>query len=496
MKKGLVKITGAGIGPSDLITLRAQEAIATCDVLIYDRLLNPDLILPYLKDKEVYYAGKRASHHYLTQDEINALMVEKAKEGKVVCRLKGGDPYVFGRGGEEALYCLDHGVDFEVIPGVTSGIVSLMYAGIPATHRGKSTSVSFITGHRSKGDPGDFHAYAKLEGTLVFYMGLNNLPLITGELMEAGMDPDRKAAVIMHGGYPDQRVFRSTVGKIAEEIQDQNFGSPSLIVIGDVVDLRDDLNFYETLPLFGKRIAITRARTQASKLAKNLRNLGAEVIEAPCIQLERVHQKTLKKRIEAQDFNYLIFHSVNAVEIFMDAYLETRDLRDLAGVKLCVIGEKTKACLEGYGLRADLVPQDYVGESLVEEIKADPKKDKKIFIPHSNKSRQSLLDQYKDLGAVDDLVVYRNVAPDQMEEIQGPLDYVLFTSSSTVNNFVSHYGKEILEGTKLVSIGPITTKAIEDQGLSLAGQSEKATIPSMVAWIKEDVKNADAKNSK
>ena len=494
MTKGSVKITGAGIGPTDLITLRAMEALKECDVLIHDRLLNPDLIAPYQGKKEIYYAGKAANNHYLTQDQINELMVEKAKEGKKVLRLKGGDPYVFGRGGEEALYCKDHGVDFEVIPGLTSGIVSLMYAGIPATHRGKATSISFITGHREKGDPGDFHTYADLEGTLVFYMGLNNLSLITGELMEAGMDPERSCAVIMHGGYPDQKTITSTVGNICKDIEGKGFGSPSLIVIGEVVSLRDQLNFYENLPLFGQRIVITRARTQASKLAKSLRDLGAEVIEAPCIQLERVHQKTLEERIQAQDFNYVIFHSVNAVEIFMEIYLALKDLRDLAGVKLCVIGEKTKECLGKYGLKADILPEEYVGESLVEKLKAEEGENKKLFIPHSNKSRQDLLDQYKDVGEVDDLVVYRNVAPDHMEEIQGPLDYILFTSSSTVNNFVSHYGKESLRGAKIVSIGPITSKAIEDQGLEVSGCSQKATIPSMVQWIKEDVKNANAKN--
>ncbi|MBS4872421.1 MAG: uroporphyrinogen-III C-methyltransferase [Peptoniphilus sp. oral taxon 375] len=494
MTKGKVYITGAGIGPSDLITQRALKVLEDCDVVIYDRLLNPDLIAPYLDKKEVYYAGKAANNHYLTQDQTNALLVEKALEGKKVLRLKGGDPYVFGRGGEEALYCKDHGIEFEVIPGVTSGIVSLMYAGIPATHRGKSTSVSFITGHREKGDPGDFHSYAKLEGTLVFYMGLNNLPLITGELLEAGMDPKRPCAVIMHGGYPDQKVLTSTVENICQDIQGKGFGSPSLIVIGEVVDLRKDLNFYESRPLFGKRIVITRARSQASSLAQALRDLGAQVMEAPCIQLQAVHKKTLEKRILAQDFTHVIFHSVNALEIFMDSYLGLRDLRDLAPVKLCVIGEKTEKALRSYGLKADLVPKDYVGEALVQALKEDPSPDKKLFIPHSNKSRPELMDQYKDLGQVDDLVIYRNIKPEKMEDLSGPIDYILFTSSSTVDNFVDHYGKELLEDAKIVSIGPITSQAIQAHGLEIAGCSEKATIPSMVQWIKEDADHAHAKN--
>lgn len=288
MNKGIVKIVGAGIGPADLITCRAKKALDTADVIIYDRLLNPSLLSPYLDTKELHYVGKAASNHHLSQDKINELIIEKAKKGNIVVRLKGGDPYIFGRGGEEAEFCVENGIPFEIIPGVTSGVVSLMYAGIPATHRDAATSISFITGHRKKGVAGDFKKYANLDGTLVFYMGLNNLSLIVNDLLEGGMSPSKPAAVIMNGAYPNQRVFTSTLDEIVEGIDGLGFQSPSLIVVGDVIRYRDILNFYEKKSLFGKNIVVTRARKQASKLVESLLSLGANVIEAPTIDRKSV----------------------------------------------------------------------------------------------------------------------------------------------------------------------------------------------------------------
>lgn len=485
--KGIVKIAGAGIGSADMITVRAMNALEEADVIIYDRLLNEDLILPYLDKKETYYAGKAASNHYLPQDEINALMVQKAKEGKTVLRLKGGDPYIFGRGGEEAEYCVEHGVDFEVIPGVTSGVVSLMFAGIPATHRDVSTSVTFITGHRKRGCVGNFHEYAKLNGTLVFYMGLKNLPIITGDLLEGGMDPHRPCAVIMNGAYPYQRVFTSTVGKVAEEIKKENFGSPSLIVVGDVVTYRNTLNFYESRPLFGKTVVVTRARTQASKLVKLLEREGAHTVQAPTLEIQPMNEGALEEAVKDFDASHLVLHSINGAEFFFKAFLKHRDLRDLYGVKLCCVGSATAKYLEKLGLRPDVVPDRFVGEELAEAIVKEGTPIKSIFLPRSAKTRTSLLEEYRALGELKDLPVYDSVMPEELAELPENPDYILFMSSTTVENFLKAYGRETLLKAKVISIGPVTTKTLKDWNIPVYGETKKATVEAMVEFLKEDV---------
>lgn len=496
MKKGIVKITGAGIGPADMLTLRAKKALDDADVIVYDRLLNDEIIRPYLSTKETYYAGKTAGDHYLTQDEINDLILKKAKEGKTVVRLKGGDPYIFGRGGEEAIYLLENGVDFEVIPGITSGVLSLMYAGIPATFRDVATSISFITGHRSQGTETNFSQYADLEGTLVFYMGLKNLDQLTRDLIEAGMDKDRPAAVIMHGGYPDQKIQISTVENIYKDIQDKDFGSPSLIVIGEVINLRDQLNFYERLPLFSKKVLVTRARTQASTLSEKLGNLGAEVIQAPCIEIKESENPEFVeaiKNFKENKYTHLVIHSVNGGEIFFKEFLKYNDLRNLAGVKICSIGKMTSKLIRSYGLRPDIEPENFIGEDLLAAIEKDQTEEKRFFLPHSNLTREELLEGYRGLGHLDSFVVYENTLPEEKVAFD-KVDYVLFTSSSTVENFINLYGRESLEGAKIVSIGDITSKAIKNLGLDLYGQSKEATIDSLIEFLKEDVENENEKN--
>lgn len=499
MKKGIVKITGAGIGPKDLLTIKAKKALDAADVIVYDRLLNSDIIKEYEVKKEMYYAGKTAGDHFLTQDEINNLIVEKAKEGKNVVRLKGGDPYIFGRGGEEALYLLENGLDFEVIPGVTSGVLSLMYAGIPATFRDVATSISFITGQRSTGVKNDFSQYAKLDGTLVFYMGLNNLEDLSSDLIAAGMDKDRPAAVIMHGGYPDQKIQVSTVENIYSDIQGKDFGSPSLIVIGEVIKLRDQLNFYENLDLFSKKILVTRARSQASTLSEKLTDLGAEVIEAPCIEIkERVGEDFIQALdgFRENKYSHLVIHSVNGGEIFFKNFLKDHDLRDLAGVKICSIGKMTSKLIRSYGLKPDIEPDTYIGEELLDAIKRDLKEGQgqpRFFLPHSKLTREKLLEGYRDLGALDSFVVYENTLPEEKVSFD-KVDYILFTSSSTVENFIDLYGKEATKGAKIVSIGDITSKTIEKFGLKLYGQSDEATIDSLIEFLREDSKNENEKN--
>lgn len=494
MNRGIVKITGAGIGPKDMLTVKAQKALDDADVIIYDKLLNEDILKPYYGKKELYYAGKTAGKHSLPQEKINNLILEKAGEGKKVVRLKGGDPYIFGRGGEEAAYLSERGVDFEVIPGITAGVLALMYSGIPATFRDVASSVSFITGHRSREKESDFSRYAKLDGTLVFYMGLTNLDRLTADLIAGGMDKDRPAAVIMHGGYPDQKIHISTVESIFKDIQGKDFDSPSLIVIGDVIKLRDRLNFYEKLPLFSKKVLVTRASSQASALCEMLENLGAQVIEAPCIAIKELESADFIAALEGfkkKKYTHLVIHSVNGGEIFFKKFLETYDVRDLAGVKICSIGKMTGELIKSYGLKPDIEAVKFVGEALLDAVKADPSKEKKIFLPHSNLTRPELLQAYKDAGELYSFVVYENTLPEKKADFKDA-DYALFTASSTVENFITLYGKDALKKTKVISIGDITSKTIKEHGLNLYGQAEEASIDSLIKFLMEDTKNENA----
>lgn len=482
--KGRVHIVGAGIGSPKFLTIAAKEALDAADVIIYDRLLHPEILSPYEDTKkELVYVGKKAADHTLTQDEINALMIARAKEGANVVRLKGGDPYVFGRGGEEAEYCLAHDVAFDVIPGVTSGVVSTMFAGIPVTHRDASTSVSFITGHRKKGYAGDFHEYARLSGTLVFYMGLNNLPLITKDLLEGGMDPKTPAAVIMHGGYPDQRVFSSTVGDIASAIEGKGFGSPSLIVIGEAVRYRESLNFYESLPLFGKKVLITRSKSQSPQLSAALAELGAEVIFAPTIAISYLNEEAMKEALE-ESYTHILFHSVHGVEAFFRAFFPEHDIRELAGTKLCVVGKKTAKLLQDRGLHPDLMPEVYEGDALARLI-AEEEGEKRLLLPHSAKTPAALLSSYQEIGHLRDVVVYDAIRPEEKRDIPSEIDFALFTSSSTATHFHELYGLESLGSAKIVSIGRQTTKTLEELGHAPDLISKEATIESMIDAIKE-----------
>lgn len=491
-KKGLVQIVGAGIGPADFITLAAQKALEKADVIVYDRLLNPKLWSAYEGKKELFYAGKAAADHHMTQDEINRLLVEKGLEGKRVVRLKGGDPYVFGRGGEEALACREAGLAFEVIPGVTSGIVSLMYCGVPATHRGYSESVSFITGNRKAGQETNYADYAKLNGTLVFYMGLNNLSKITRDLLAGGMDPQRPAGVIYHGGYSDQKIHIASLESLAEEMAELDFGSPSLIVVGDVLKLREALNFYEEKPLFGCRVMVPRATAQAGSLCQMLEETGADVVEVPCLAIHQTLDEATKEKIanfKDHGYSHLLFHSPNAMELFFQELLAVMDVRALGDVRIGCVGAVTAKYLSKYGLKADLVPDRFQGEDLIALVAKD--QPKKIFLPHSAGTRPELLKSYETLAELDAPVIYETRLPEKKQAYQGA-DYLLFTSASAVENFVSLYGLEALKAGKAIAIGEITARAIESQGGHVYGQAEKATMESMVEFILQDRRKEQA----
>lgn len=487
-----VILAGAGIGSPKNLTIQVKEALDQADMIIYDRLLNPTIIDPYRNSKELYYVGKKAGDHTLTQDEINDLIVESAKSGKNVVRLKGGDPYIFGRGSEEALFLLEHGIDFEVLPGVTAGVVALMDAGIPATHRDVSTSVSFITGHRKAGVVGDFKAYGSLEGTLVFYMGLNNLPKIIPDLLDGGMDPKKPVAIISKGAYNNQQTFVSTVENVLDEIKDREFPSPSIIVIGDTIKLREELNFFENRPLFGQNIVITRALKQSRGLASQLDELGAVVHNMPTIEIHPKNEDTLRKKLKNNKYTHIMLMSANSVEIFFKNFLMDHDIRDLHNVKICVIGKKTRDMVRKYYIEPDIWPGIYVGEEFLKAVAPTINENSKALLLHSNLSRPKLIEEAKSLGDVDTLVAYENVKPEKIAPLPEEMDMIIFTSSSTVHNFIELYGIDAIKDVKIFSIGEITSRTIQDYGLKVYMESPEATIPSLIETIKEDATHENA----
>ena len=481
-----VIIAGAGIGSAKNLTLAVKEALDEAEVIIYDRLLNSAILEDYQGKKELLYVGKKAGNHSMDQEEISQLMVERARAGKKVVRLKGGDPYIFGRGGEEVLYLREQGLDFEVLPGLSSGIVCLNTAGFPATHRDVATSVSFITGHRKKGVVGTFDQYAKLEGTLVFYMGLNSLEKIVSELIAGGMSPERPIAIIQNGAYNSQTTLFSTLEKILEEPELEQMGSPALIVVGEVINLREEMDYFTKRPLFGVSIGLTRALKQAGTVRDCLEALGAVTHVIPTIELSPCGDEELSSAVQ-ENYSHIVLTSINAVNRFFEAFLAKRDIRDLANSKIAVVGRKTAEAVEKYHLKVDICPDVYQGEPLIEAIRPTVDEHSKILFPHSAKTRSELISAMAELGELKEFAVYENQAPEEVVPLPEQLDYMLFTSSSTVENFVEIYGKDALMHSKIISIGEITSKSIKNLGLELYAQSPEATIDSLIETIKEDV---------
>ena len=482
-------LAGAGIGPADNITIAVKKALDQADVIIYDRLLNQEILEPY-KNKDLYYVGKSMGDHVLSQDEINKLMVDLAKSGKKVVRLKGGDPYVFGRGSEEALFIKENGLEFETLPGLTSGIVCLNTAGIPPTHRDISTSISFITGHRSKNKNEDFKKYAKLPGSLVFYMGLKNLPNIIKDLIDGGMKKDKKIAIISNGSSPKQKVYTSTIEKVLEEIDLEKIKRPAIIVISDTIGLREYLNYFENKN-FGRKIALTRDYESGIKDKKKLEVMGFDVKIIPTIKIVEKNLDILEEKFKDFSYDYLVFTSKNAVKIFFDNLIENHDIRDIGKVKIVAIGEKTKKEIEKYNLKVDIVPSNFVGENLLDEMGKYVKKDDKIFFPHSNLSRKKIIDGLDNIGILDEVEIYDNIKEEKLDR-DFDFDEIIFTSSSCVNNFVEIYGKEALNNKKIYSIGQITTKTIENHGLEVYKESKKQSMDFLMEKIGEN--HEDEKN--
>ncbi|MGL5507814.1 MAG: uroporphyrinogen-III C-methyltransferase, partial [Paraclostridium sp.] len=390
--KGKVYLVGAGPGDYKLMTLKGMECIKEADVIVYDRLANDKYLKEAKKGCEFIYVGKASSNHALPQDQINEVITQKAKDGKIVTRLKGGDPYVFGRGGEEAEFLLENGVEFEVVPGITSAIGGLCYAGIPITHRDYASSFHVITGHLKDDEKDDlnWNALANNEGTLVFLMGIANLKKISDNLIKEGKSKDTPVALVSWATRYNQKVVTATLQDVHEVAIRENVKPPTLIAVGDVVKLREKLNFFENKPLFGKNILVTRSRTQSSNLVAKIMNLGGNPIEIPTIRIEEIiNNIELEEEIKnLSSYNYLILTSQNGVNIFFDKLNEMNlDVRVLANIKICAVGPTTAKELKNRGIIADIVPEKFVAEAMFEELKSKISNLDNILIPRGSSSR-------------------------------------------------------------------------------------------------------------
>lgn len=492
-----VYLIGAGPGDPGLFTLRGRDCLAAADVVIYDALANDALLGHARKDAEMIYVGKVAGNHALPQDGINRLLVEKAREGKVVARLKGGDPYIFGRGGEEAEALLEAGIPFEEVPGISSTIAAPAYAGIPLTHRNFASSVTIITGHENPDKPGSVHnwqALAQSASTLVFVMGMKNLPDIARNLLAAGMDPATPAALVYRGTTPRQRSLVATLAALPQAAVDQGFSNPSVIVVGKVCSLHDQLGWFEQRPLFGRGVVVTRAREQASGLAQELARLGADVIQCPTIEISPLPDYAeLDAAIDRlSEYAWLIFTSVNGVRWFWKR-LEAagKDSRALGLCRVAAIGPATAEALEARGIRPDFIPERYVAEGVVEGLLARGKVDGvRMLLPRAAKAREVLPDELRKAGArVDVISAYETIpAAARKDEVlermrAGTLDCITFGSSSTVENFLSLIPAETLRAhpdVRLAAIGPVTAKTLEAHSLPCHIMPEEYTIPALV----------------
>lgn len=500
MDTGYVYLVGAGPGDPKLITVKGAECIAKAEVLVYDRLASRRLLTLANPDCEMIYVGKSPDRHTLRQEEINEVLVKKGLEGKIVTRLKGGDPFVFGRGGEEAEALLNAGVPFEIVPGVTSAISVPAYAGIPVTHRDLTSSFAVITGHEDPNKNNSAIAWEHLatsHGTLIFLMGMENLSLIANKLMENGREKTTPVALIQWGTRPEQRTLVGELQNIAERAEQEGFANPSIIIVGEVVSLREKIQWFEKKALFGQRIVVTRARHQASVLSQEIEDLGGEPWEFPAIELAPPSdpQKLIQAIQQLKRFNWLVFTSVNGVEEFFNVLkAQGKDVRDLAGIELVAIGPATQAALENRGLRVSFVPEEYRAEKIIEGLASRVLPGQSVLLARAEEARDILPESLKALGAdVWDVPAYRTIVGQaNKEELKTLLrdkmiHAVTFTSSSTVRNFLKLLDgdQSLLEGVKLFSIGPITSQTARELGLTVHREANKYTIKGLVQSLVE-----------
>ncbi len=492
---GSVFLVGAGPGDPGLLTVKGKEVLSRADVVIYDRLIPEEVLSLAPSTCELIYVGKSPGKHYRRQEEINEVLVEKAREGSLVVRLKGGDPFVFGRGGEEALALKERGIAFEIIPGVTSAVAVPAYAGIPITHRGMASSFTVITGHEDPEKEESSIAWEQLSttmGTLVFLMGMHNLALIAEKLSDNGMDDDTPVAVIEKGTSPEQRTVCGTLKTITSLAERQHLKNPAVIVVGQVVSLRDELQWFEHKPLFGERIMVTRARHQASRLSAALADLGASVLELPVIAFcPPSHPEQLSEAVRTLPyFNWLLFTSVNGVDAFFtELYSQALDVRHLAGLKLVAIGSATQSALESRGFRGVIIPEEYYAEGLVKEVGGQIASGDKVLLVRAEEARDILPAALAERGAqITEVAAYKTVPAEVDREAliaalqAGDFDAMTFTSSSTVHNLMHMIGKDaaLLDEVKLFSIGPITSSTLRTYELEPTAEAECYCIEGLV----------------
>ncbi|HET9809104.1 MAG TPA: uroporphyrinogen-III C-methyltransferase [Candidatus Limnocylindria bacterium] len=499
MTTGTVYLVGAGPGDPGLLTIRARELLQSCDDVVYDALVNEEMLSAELGGRDVarHFVGKRGGDSASArQGDIERLLVRLAREGRRVVRLKGGDPFVFGRGGEEAQVLADAGIPFEIVPGITAGVAGPAYAGIPVTHRGAATAVTLVTGHEDpdKGERGtDWRALARTNATLVLYMGVRTLPEVVRELLAGGRSADTPAAVIERATYPAQRVIMGTLATIADRAREASVGAPAITIVGDVVGLRDEIEWFDRRPLAGARIVVTRARAQASSLSARLRELGADVIEMPAIRVEPLDTGPLDRALAVvPEYDWMIFTSQNAVEVVWGA-MRARglDARTLGGVRIAAIGRATADALLDHGMAADVVPQRFVAESLVEALETrDDVSGRRVLLPRAADARDVLPDGLRALGAEVDVVpIYRTVMDGEgaarvaARLTAGDVDLVTLTSSSTARYFVDAVGADAARAAPVASIGPVTSAAARALGLRVAVEAEESTIAGLIAAL-------------
>jgi uroporphyrinogen III methyltransferase/synthase len=496
---GIVYLVGAGPGDPGLMTTRSLELTVAADVIVHDRLIPRDALALARPDAELIYVGKEPGAASVPQKGIAELLIEKARAGKLVVRLKGGDPFVFGRGGEEAEALADAEIPFEVVPGITAGIAAPAYAGIPVTHRDDASAVAFVTGHEDpeKEDSAlDYGALAKFPGTLVFYMGVKALPRIAAALIAAGRDASEPAAVIERGTLPGQRTVAATLEDISKVAEEAGIRPPSVTVVGPVAARRERIAWLERRPLNGKKVVVTRARAQASELARQLDALGAEPIELPAIRIEpRIGSKEVREAIESlHTYALVCVTSPNGARLLFEAMAaQGRDSRALANASVAAIGSGTEAALAAGGIMADIVPERFVAEELVEELNKIELDGKPVLIARAAEARELLPEALRKRGAkVDEVALYETVAeapdPDELERSRDA-DFITFTSSSTVRNFMEASKDGIPDEAKVISIGPITSEAIREAGLAVDVEASRHDIDGLLNALLDAVAN-------
>jgi uroporphyrinogen III methyltransferase / synthase len=495
-RAGIVYLVGAGPGDPGLMTARSLALIAAADTIYYDRLIPPGALDGAREEAELVYVGKQPGVPSVPQEEIGARLVESARAGHSVVRLKGGDPFVFGRGGEEGEALRAAGVEFEVVPGITAGVAATAYAGIPVTHRDDASAVAFVTGHEDPEKPEtalDWEALAAFPGTLVFYMGVKRLQENANALIAAGRDPEQPAAAIERGTTERQRTVTATLRTIHEAVALAEVKAPALIAIGPVVERREELAWLERRPLHGKRVIVTRARAQASGLARTLRELGAEVVELPAIRIEpRLDAPEVREAAAAIGIYELIcLTSPNGVKLLFEAMAAADlDSRALAGVTVAAIGPGTARALAKHGVSADIVPERFVAEGLIEALGEIEVEGARVLVARAADARDVLPEWLEGKGAqVDVVALYETVREQPSEEAIAAAqeaDYVTFTSSSTVTNLTEALGDRFPTGARVVSIGPVTTETAVEAGLSVDVEAERHDIDGLLQALLDD----------